>query len=109
VHGQSPDEVDGVLVGADLGLRAAQRDGQLADRAAFPPQDQAGVRVRAVAAGGDVDLIEQGTQQLLAVLVGGGRRVPDLAEVVAEGQVFDGARDSYGGVGLAAPGMPMRV
>ena len=25
------------------------------------------------------------------------------------GQVFDGAQDSYGGVGLAAPGMPMRV
>ena len=23
--------------------------------------------------------------------------------------VFDGAQDSYGGVGLAAPGMPMRV
>jgi len=25
------------------------------------------------------------------------------------GHVFDGAQDSYGGVGLAAPGMPMRV
>ena len=50
VHGQAADQVDGVLVGADLRLRAAQRDGQLADRAAFPPQDQAGVRVRVVAA-----------------------------------------------------------
>jgi len=44
------------------------------------------VRVRVVAAGGDVDLIEQGAKQLLAVLIGGGRRVPYLAEVVAEGQ-----------------------
>jgi len=26
-----------------------------------------------------------------------------------EALVFDGAQDSYGGVGLAAPGMPMRV
>src|SRR5271165_5951317 len=71
VRGQPPDQVDGVLAGAYLGLRAAQRDSQLADRAAFPPQDQAGVRVRVVAAGGDVDLIEQGAQQLLAVLIGG--------------------------------------
>ena len=77
MHGQAADQADGVLVGADLRLRAAQRDGQLADRAAFPPQDQAGVRVGVVAAGGDVHLVQQGAQQLLAVLVGGGRRVPD--------------------------------
>ena len=38
VHGQPADQVDGVLIGADFRLRAAQRDGQLADRAAFPPQ-----------------------------------------------------------------------
>ena len=44
------------------------------------------MRVRVVAAGGDVHFLQQGAQQLLAVLIGGGRRVPDLAEVVAEGQ-----------------------
>ena len=104
VHGQPADQVDGVLVGADLRLRAAQRDGQLADRAAFPPQDQAGVRVRVVAAGGDVHLLQQGAQQLLAVLIGGGRRVPDLAEVVAEGQDRGplGRGEGLGPGGLAA-------
>ena len=73
-------------IGADGGLAAAQRDGQLADRAAFPPQDQGGVRAGVVAVQRDVHLIEQGAQQLLAVLVGGGRGVPDGAEVIAEGE-----------------------
>jgi len=62
VHGQAADQRGGVFIGADLGLRAAQRHGQLADRAALPPQDQAGVRVRVVAAGGDVHLLQQGAQ-----------------------------------------------
>ena len=31
------------------------------------------------------------------------------AVTLITGPVFDGAQDSYGGVGLAAPGMPMRV
>jgi hypothetical protein len=44
------------------------------------------VRAGVVAAQRDVHLIEQGAQQLLAVLVGGGRSVPDGAEVIAEGQ-----------------------
>ena len=86
VHGKPADQVDGVVVGADFRLRAAQRHGQLGDRAAFPPQDQAGVRVGVVAAGGDVHLLQQGAQQLLAVLIGGGGRVLHLAQVVAQGQ-----------------------
>ena len=86
VGGEPADEADGVLVSADFRLGQAQRDGQLRDCAAFPPQDQGGVRVRVVAADGDVHFLEQGAQQLLAVLVGGGRGVPDGFEVVAEGQ-----------------------
>jgi hypothetical protein len=34
---------------------------------------------------GDVDFVEQGAQELFAVLVGGGWCGPDLVEVVAEG------------------------
>jgi len=86
VHGKPADQVNGVVVGADFRLRAAQRHGQLGDRAAFPPQHQARVRLGVVAAQGDVHLVQQGAQQLLAVLVGGGRGVPDGAEVAAEGE-----------------------
>ena len=43
-----------------------------------------GVGVAAVS--GDVDLVEQGVQELFAVAVGGGGRVPHRREVVAEGQ-----------------------
>ena len=39
-----------------------------------------------VAVHGDVHLVRQGVQQLLTVLIGGGRRVPDGLQVVAEGQ-----------------------
>jgi hypothetical protein len=35
---------------------------------------------------GDVDFLQQGAQQLLAVLVGGARRQPDLPEVVPESE-----------------------
>lgn len=57
-----------------------------------------------VAPHGDVDLVEQGVQQLLAVFVGGGRRGPHLVQVVAEGQ--DGgalvAGEGPGSCGLAS-------
>jgi hypothetical protein len=86
VHGQAAQQVDDVLVGADVGLGAAQRHGQLADGAASPPQDQIGVRVWLLAVHGDVDLGQQGAQQLFTVLVGGAWRGPYLAEVVAEGE-----------------------
>jgi hypothetical protein len=102
VHGQAADQVDGVLAGADLGLAAAQLDGQLADRAAFPPQHQAGVRAGVVAVQRDVDLVDQGAQQLFAVLVGGRGRVPDGAEIAAEGEdrLF-----LFGGQGFRARGL----
>ena len=37
---ETPDQGDGVLVGADLGGLAFERDGQLGDRAAFPAQQR---------------------------------------------------------------------
>jgi len=49
-------------------------------------QDQVSVSGIVVAVHGDVHLVQQGAQQLLAVLIGGGRRVPDGLQVVAEGQ-----------------------
>jgi len=58
-----------------------------------------------VAAGGDVHFLQQGAQQLLAVLVGGGGRVPHLAEVVAEG---DDRRALGRGEGLRPGGCPGR-
>jgi hypothetical protein len=39
-----------------------------------------------IAADGDVHFFQQGAQQLLAVLIGGRRGVPDGGEVVAEGE-----------------------
>jgi len=86
VHGQTPDEVDGVFVGADFGLSAFEWHGQFADRAAFPAQDEVGLVVVGVAVQGDVDFVEQGVQELFAVAVGGGGCGPDLVQVVAEGQ-----------------------
>ena len=57
-----------------------------------------------VAVHADVDLLEQGAQQLLAVLVGGGRRRPHPVEVVAEGE--DGLlllrREGFRARGLSA-------
>ena len=84
-------------------MACAWRGGELAERAAFPAQDEVGVALAAVAVHGDVDLVEQGAQQLFAVPVGGGRCVPDLMQVVAEGQdggTF-GAGEGLGPEGLA--------
>jgi len=52
---------------------------------------------------GDVDFVQQGAQELLAVFVAGGGRVPDLPEVIAEGEdrrAFPG-RQRFGPGGLA--------
>jgi hypothetical protein len=105
VDSQPADQADGVLAGAEpsWGL-ALDRDGQLADRPAFPPQHQIGVSCVVVTADGDVDFVQQGAQQLLAVFIGGGVRIPDLTEVVAEGE-DRGAflrRQRFGPGGLAA-------
>src|SRR6266545_679876 len=85
VVGRQPaDQRDGVLVGADRrGVGAGQLDDQLAGVAAAPAQQQPGAG--GVAVDGDDDLLEQGAQQLLAVPVGGGRRLPHQAHVAAQG------------------------
>src|SRR5260370_1314516 len=72
-----------------LGPRSQGGGGVLCWRAALARVSRspsAGWRVGVVAAGGDVHVIEQGAQQLLGVLIGGGRGSPHLAEVVAESQ-----------------------
>ena len=54
VDGQRADQFDGVLVSADLGGLAPDRHGQLADRAAFPPQQQVSSALGVVAVDGDL-------------------------------------------------------
>jgi len=62
------------------------------------------VRAGIVAVQRDVHLLQQGAQQLLAVLVGGGRGVPHLAEVAAESQdgLFLLRGEGFRACGLAA-------
>ncbi len=84
VDSEAADEVDGVLVGADRGLAAPASDGQFGERAALPADEQVGVAGVVVAHDGDLHVIDQGPQQLLAVAVGGRGRVPDLVQVVPE-------------------------
>ena len=57
--------------------------GQFADRAAVPAQHQPSLPAGVIAVQGDVDLLEQRAQQLLAVAVGGAGRGPHLFQVVA--------------------------
>src|SRR5919109_957464 len=84
VDGEPTHQRDGVVVGADRGLVSWQRDGQFGDRAALPAQRQRGAAFFAH----DIDdhLLDQATDQLLAVAVGGGRRGPHAPEVGAERQ-----------------------
>jgi hypothetical protein len=97
VDGEPADQVDGVLCGAVFRGLAFERHRELGDRAAFPPQQQFGAAFGRAAVHGDGDFLEQGAQQLLAVLVGGGRGVPHLAQVVAEGQDRGALRGGEGG------------
>src|SRR5207247_9168261 len=99
VVGRQPaDECDGGLVGADRWwVGAGQLDGQFAGLPAAPARQQPGAG--GVAVDGDDDLLQQGPQQFLAVPVGGGRRLPDPPDVVAERT--DG-RPLVGGQGLGA-------
>src|SRR5439155_891541 len=50
-----------------------------------------------VAVHGDGDFVDQGAQQLLAVLIGGGRRVPHLAQVLTKGKDRGPLRAGEGG------------
>lgn len=89
VHGQAAEQGDGVLVGADRWRPALQGDGQVAGGAALPAQDQVSSPTGGVPGHRDAHLLEQAAEQLLALAVGGARRVEDGAEVVAQGE--DGA------------------
>src|SRR4029453_13454113 len=66
-----------------------------------------------VAVHSDVYLVEQGAQQLFAVLVGGGRRGPHLVEVLAEGgdggALAVGERDGAGLLPRGRPGAAARL
>jgi hypothetical protein len=84
VHREPADEIDGVLVGADGRWPAFDRHGEIGDGAAFEAQDEIGTPAAGVAVDGDVDLVEQGGEELFAVLVGGRGRIPDGLKVVAE-------------------------
>src|SRR5262249_51161644 len=87
VDGEPADQADSVLIGAQpAGRGAFDRDRQFGDRPAFPPQDQVSAAAVVIAVDGDVDLVQQGAQQLFAVLVGGGGRVPDGLQIIAEGE-----------------------
>jgi hypothetical protein len=101
--GQQAEDAQG-----PAGRGALDGDGQLGDRSAFPPQDQAGAAGVLVTVHGDVHLLQQGAQQLLAVLIGGGS-VPDGLKVIAEGQdggaLGGGERGGPGGLAAGELGL----
>jgi hypothetical protein len=82
VGGESGQQRDGVLVGADGWLSAGERDNEPGQRAGLPADRDLRLAVLAV----DVEdhFVDQAAQQLFAVAVGGARRGPDAAEVGAE-------------------------
>jgi hypothetical protein len=69
VVGEALEQFDRVLVGADRGLGARERDGELGDRAAAPAQRER----RAALLARDVEdhFFDESAQQLFAVAVGG--------------------------------------
>lgn len=102
MHREALQQLDGVLVGADLRRPAFDRHRQLGDCPALPAQEQICTAGAAVAVDGDVDLVEQGAQQLFAILVEGARCCPHSVEVVAEredrGALSVGQRGGAGGL-----------
>jgi hypothetical protein len=64
VDGQAADQLDRVVIGADLGLGSFERNRQFADRAAFPADLQLGAASCAIGGDGDDDLVEQSAQEL---------------------------------------------
>src|SRR5262249_15439362 len=87
VDGEPADQADSVLIGAQpAGRGGVGPGGPVRDRPALSPQDPGTAGAPVVAVDGDVDLVQQGAQQLFAVLVGGGGRVPDGLQIIAEGE-----------------------
>src|SRR5512134_366928 len=80
---QTTQQIDGVLGGADWRrVRARQGNIKLAQESAAPAQHQVGVRLLALNTEGD--LLEQRTQQFLAVPIARGRRRPEAFEILTE-------------------------
>jgi hypothetical protein len=86
MDGQAADQLDRVVIGADLGLGPFERNRQVADRATFPADLQLGAAGGAIGWDGDDDVVQEGVQQLFAVLFGGARRGPDPLEILTQGQ-----------------------
>ena len=84
VDSEAAHQCDRVVVGADRGLVAWQRDGQFGDRAALPAERER--RATFFAYDVDGDVFDQAAQQLFAVTVGGRGCGPHAAEVGAERQ-----------------------
>src|SRR5206468_7400607 len=88
MDGEAANQSNGLLVGASRGSAARrQRHVELVEKATVPSQGE--VRARLALLDRDDDLLDQGTQQLLAIAVGGRRRRPDAFEVGS--QRHDGA------------------
>src|SRR5207244_969777 len=82
--GQGPDPVDQLGVVGQL-VDAGDRPGQVGVGALAAGPHHTDVDAFAGALGGDPNLVDDGTQQRLAVGVGGGGRVPDRRDVLGEG------------------------
>ena len=83
MRGQATQQVDGVLGGADRRrVRARQGNIKLAQESAAPAQHQVGIGLLALNTQGD--LLEQRTQQFLAVPIARRGRRPDAFEILAE-------------------------
>ena len=82
VDGEPLEQRDRVLVGANAGLVARQRNDELGDRAATPAERDR--RAALLADHVEDDFLDQCAQQLFAVAVGGRRRGPNTPEVGAE-------------------------
>ena len=84
VDGQSPDQFDRALLGADRGDPvAAQIHVEVGQGPALPAQDQTGLRWILLDA--DVDFLQQRAKEFLAVAVGGGWRIPYALQVRSQG------------------------
>jgi len=84
VQGETAYQLDGVFVGADFRWAAFDGHVEVGGGFAFPAQYQSALAAGLVAFDGDVDLVEEGVEQLFAVFVGRGGRVPYRVEVPAE-------------------------
>jgi len=121
MRGQTTQQIDGVLGGADgCRVRARQGNIKLAEQSAAPAQRQMSVGLLALNTEGD--LLEQRTQQFLAVPIAGAGRSPHAFEILAQREdrvallTAEGARSRvfsigelrFGGLQLPQRAFPLR-